>query len=581
LSDLTQTDDSFTRSAGRQLLLLFLAATGGIAILMAVLSWASSLVGSATGSQHAVDAASSTVTLFLREEPPQLDSSLSTDQVSGMVLGHLVEGLLRYDARNRLAPGVAERWEIRDDGATFWLREDARWSDGKPVTAHDFVFAWRLALDPKNASEYAFILYPIDNAEAINRGELPVRELGVTAVNDRELAVRFEQPVAFFDKLVAFSTFYPIREDFYRATKGRFGSDVETLLYNGPYRMTSWVHGASLTMEKNPYYWRRDEIAIETLDFAYITSDANATLNLFKDDKIAYATLQAENLTNALEQGFHIERFMDGTVFFIDFNHRPERLTSNWHLRRAMQLAFDPAELVYKVTKLPGYLPAESIFPIWIQGVDDLFRKEYPPPQVTMNVAEARRHLELAKTELGVDEIPPLVLLSGDNPVSNIQSEYFQQVFKKHLGIELRIDKQIFKQRLAKMTSGDFDLVLAGWGPDYDDPLTFGDLYASWNANNRGRYSNPALDRQVRIAIESTDPRTRMDAFGEIQRILIEDVAFLPNYERGICFVVNPELKGMVRRAIGPDPDFTNAWIDGAGEQTATVTNPPGAYEAD
>ena len=126
----------------------------------------------------------------------------------------------------------------------------------------------------------------------------------------------------------------------------------------------------------------------------------------------------------------------------------------------------------------------------------------------------------------------------------------------------MKIDKQIFKQRLAKMTSGEFDMVMAGWGPDYDDPLTFGDLFASWNANNRGRYSNPELDHQVDIARSALDPRTRMDAFGEIQRILIEDAAILPNYERGSSYVVNSALKGLVRRAVGLDPDYTYAYIE-------------------
>jgi oligopeptide transport system substrate-binding protein len=129
------------------------------------------------------------------------------------------------------------------------------------------------------------------------------------------------------------------------------------------------------------------------------------------------------------------------------------------------------------------------------------------------------------------------------------------------LGIEVRIDKQIFKQRLDKMTAGDFDMVAAGWGPDFADPLTYGDLYASWNGNNRGRYSNPELDAQVRIAQESLDQRTRMDAFGEIQRILIEDAVQLPNYERGNVYVQVPELKGVVHRAVGTDPDYTYAYI--------------------
>jgi oligopeptide transport system substrate-binding protein len=554
-------EDSFARSAGRQLLMFGLISVVGIVLLLLGLSWASSLTATGSISTDAVDSETNTLTLFLREEPPQLNSSLSTDQVSGMVLGHVMEGLLRYDENNRLAPGVAESWEISENGAIFNLRENARWSDGQPVTAHDFVFAWRLALDPVIASEYAFILYPIKNAEAVNKGELPIDALGVRALDDRTLEVTFERPIAYFDKLVAFSTYYPIRQDFYEGSGGSFGSDANTLLYNGPFVITRWVHGANLLMEKNELYWNPDRARVDTLDFAYITSDASATLNLFKDDKIAYATLQAENLTNAMEQGWNIYRFMDGSIFFIEFNHREGRPTANVNLRKAMRYAQDSAELVFKVTKLPGYLPGESLFPVWLQGVNTFFRQEYPAPTSRLDLEKARRHLELAKRELGVDEIPPLVLLTGDNPISNIQSEYYQQVFRKNLGLDLKIDKQIFKQRLAKMLSGEFDMVLAGWGPDYDDPLTFADLFASFNLNNRGRYNNPELDEWVRVAQTSQEVQERMDAFGEIQQILFDDAVIIPNYERGITYVTHPQMRGMVRRAVGPDPDFTNAYI--------------------
>ena len=561
MSDIANNQDDFTRSAGRQLAIFAASSIAGIALLMLGLSWASGLTSTGSGAGEAVDAATGTVTLVLNEEPPQLNSTKATDQVSLRVLGHVMEGLLRYNEDNRLVPGVAESWEIGPQEAVFHLREDARWSDGQPVTADDFVFAWRTAVDPANASEYAFIMYAVKNAEAINRGEMPVAALGVEAVDDRTLRVELERPIAYFDKLVAFATYYPVREDFYDSTRDRYGADADTLLYNGPFEITSWVHGASLRMEKNTHYWDQDRVHIQVLNHAYITQDPNAQLNLFKDGKIAYTTLTEENLNEALVQGWHLHRFMDGSVFFIEFNHREGHVTRNWHLRKAIQLALDPAELVYKVIKLPGYVPGESLFPIWLQGVERTLRQEYPAPTADMDPEQARRHLEQAKQELGLTEIPPLVLLTGDNPISNKQSEYYQEQLKQVLGLEIRIDKQIFKQRLAKMTAGDFDLVLAGWGPDFDDPLTFGDLFASWNLNNRGRYDNPELDEWVRVAQSSTDPRARMDAFGEIQRILFEDVVVLPNYERGIVYVEDPRIEGMVRRAVGPDPDFTNVRI--------------------
>ena len=555
------TEESFNRSAGRRLAVYATLAVAVLALLMWLLNLLASLTASVTGSSTAVDAANNAITIRLTEEPPQLDTTLLTDAVSGVVIAHIMEGLLRYDERQRLAPGMAEHWEIDEERAVFDLRE-ALWSDGKPVTAHDFVFAWRTALDPANASEYAFILYPIKNAEAINRGDLPVEALGARAEGGRRLVVELERPIAFFDKLTAFSTYYPVRQDFYEATDGRYGADADQLLYNGPFTMESWVHGQSLDLRKNPLYWDKDRIRLDRINVGYIVSDANAVLNLFKDGKIALASLTAENLAEAMEQRWHINRFMDGTVFFIEFNHRPERLTRNHHLRKALLLAQDPNELVYKVIKIPGYLPGESLFPVFLDGVHGKFREEYPAPTHRMDVAEARRHLELARIELGLEEFPPLVMLTGDNPVSNIQSEYFQAVFKKNLGLDIRIDRQIFKQRLDKMTKGEFDMVLAGWGPDYNDALTYGDLFASWNLNNRGRYANPEYDRQVRIAQGSLDPKTRMDAFNEMQHIIHDDAVLIVNYERGVAYVSDPRVKGIVRRAVGAEQDYSYAYID-------------------
>jgi len=554
-------EESFNRSAGRQLAVYALAAVALLALLMWLLNLLANLTASATGSSTAVDAANNTITIRLTEEPPQLDTTLLTDAVSGVVIAHIMEGLLRYDQHQRLVPGMAERWEINAEQAVFNLR-DALWSDGKPVTAHDFVFAWRTALDPANASQYAFILYPIRNAEAINRGELPLDALGARAEGDRTLVVDLERPVAFFDKLTAFSTYYPVRQDFYEAADGRYGADADQLLYNGPFVMESWVHGQSLDLRKNPLYWDKDRIRLDRINAAYIVSDANAVLNLFKDGKIALASLTAENLAEAMEQRWHINRFMDGSVFYIEFNHRPDRLTRNHNLRKAMLLAQDPNELVYKVIKIPGYLPGESLFPVFLDGVRGKFREEYPAPEHRMDLVSARQHLEKARVELGLDEFPSLVMLTGDNPVSNIQSEYYQAVFKKNLGLDIRIDRQIFKQRLDKMTKGQFDMVLAGWGPDYNDALTYGDLFASWNLNNRGRYDNPEYDRLVRIAQGSLDPKVRMDAFNEMQRIIYDDAVLIVNYERGQAYVSDPRVKGIVRRAVGAEQDYTYAYID-------------------
>ncbi|MEX2326750.1 MAG: ABC transporter substrate-binding protein, partial [Pseudomonadales bacterium] len=180
---------------------------------------------------------------------------------------------------------------------------------------------------------------------------------------------------------------------------------------------------------------------------------------------------------------------------------------------------------------------------------------------VEPDLDKAKEHLALARKELGVAKIPPLVLLVSDSPTAAKQAEYLQGLLKARLGLNIKIDIQTFKQRLAKMTSGDFDIVGAGWGPDYDDIMTFGDLFASWNLNNRGRYSNPEYDQWVRVAMNSSDPKTRMDAMAQLQQILHDDAVILPQYEQGVIYLLHDKLRGVVRRVVGADPDFTYARV--------------------
>ncbi len=544
------------------MLWLAVLASVGFVALLAVLGWAASLTSSGSAHLGGVNFARNAISIVLSDEPPQLDSTRSQDAISGIVLGHVMEGLLRYNAHGELVGGVAEKWQIGPERAEFDLRPDARWSDGRPVTAHDFAFAWRKAVDPANASPYAFLLYAVKNGEAVNEGKMPPAALGVRAVGDRKLEVEFENPIAYFDKLVAFPTYLPVREDFYRSCQGRYGADADKLLYDGPFEMTSWVHGASLRLEKNPYYWDRKDIKLDIIDVPYITSDSAAILNLYRDGDIASAErLGADSLEQAQRYRWPVGHFSDGSIWYLSLNERSGRVTSNYHFRKALQLVNDNGELVNKVLKNPGYRPADSLFPSWLRGEHGLFKEEHPPPKVVPDLAAARAELEKARQELGVDRFPPLVMLTDDTDSAGKIAQYFQDLYMRKLGLRIRIDKQIFKQRLAKAQAGEFDILLAGWLPDYNDPLTFGDLFSSWNLNNNAHYRNPKLDAQVRIAQRSLDAHVRMDAFAEIQRILIDNAVIIPIYEGGEMYVQSPHLKGARRNAIGPMRDYSRAYL--------------------
>ncbi|HET6440138.1 MAG TPA: peptide ABC transporter substrate-binding protein [Anaeromyxobacter sp.] len=501
------------------------------------------------------------VRLAITEDPPQLDSTRSNDTESAFVLGHVEEGLVTYGQHGDLRPGVAESWDIRETGATFRLRGDARWSDGRPVTAQDFVFAWRKVVDPATASEYAFVMYTLKNGQAINAGRLPATTLGVRAVDDRTLEVEFERPCPYFLGLVAIPTFDPVREDFYRSRQGRYGATPTDLLFDGPFVLSHWDHEASLTLDRNPLYWDARAVRLDRIEIPYITNDPNARLNLFRDGSIDFLRAIGRDESRRAEvERLPMKSFAQGSPWFLAFNHRPGRATANAHLRRAIQLAYDPREFISAVIGIPGARPAAGIIPSWTSGVKEAFRKEHPLPPLRPDLTEARRELELARQELG-GKIPPLSWLTFTTAGSAREAEYFQYVLKKRLGLDVVIDKQTFKQVLAKENAGDFDIAVTGWVPDYDDPMTFADLFASWNANNHGAYRDGRYDALVRAAQSEADPAKRMSDLARAERIAIEALAVLPLYEDAYVYLQSLRVQGIVRHRIGPDPDLTHARI--------------------
>ena len=511
-----------------------------------------------TTSASPVDAQRQWVRLALPQEPPNLNSTKSTDIVSARVIGHFAEGLLRYDRRGKLSPGVARSWTVEDKRLTFTLRSDARWADGSTVTAEDFVNTWRLVNDPAEAAPFAAIMYPLLNAEKIQKGELPVSELGVYAVDDQTLRVDLEQPCGYCLSLMTHATFYPVKTEFLESKGDLYGSEAEHLLANGPFMVTEWIHEARLVLEKNPYYWNRDEIHLHKLNFAYMTSDNRTRLNLFRDEQIAFTALGGETVKDAVSQGMRLRTFQSGGIAYIWFNMRPGRAMADVRLRQAVQSAFDADQYVNQVIGIPGYKPTRTLFPAWIKGVNRSFVEEYPPPEVKPDQARADRLMAEVRSN---GKVAPVTILTVSSPTGAKVAEYFQGVLKQKLGIDALVDQQSFKQYLIKSRQGDFDLVMSSWYPDFDDLVTYADLLGSYNPNNRGRFFSDEYDEALEILRRSTDPETRFKAAAEMQKIIVNEVPVLPTAETGSAYLVHPKLRGMVRRVLGQDPDFTYARV--------------------
>ena len=506
-----------------------------------------------------IDAERQWIRIAMTQEPPSLNSMRSTDLVSFFLLGHVQEGLLRYDRRGGLAPGVAESWSSGQRSLKFELRSDARWSDGSSVTAHDFVAAWQLINDPTQAAPFAAIMYPLKNAEAIQKGDLPVAELGVRAEDDHTLLVELERPCGYCLNLMTHGTFLPVKAEFLAAKGEFYGSEAKNLLANGPFILSEWVHEARLKLVKNPYYWNRNSIQLNEIEIAYITADNRTRLNLFRDGQIAYTSLGGDTVKDAVDLGLRPRTFVSGGVAYIAFNHREGRATTSLSLRRAIQAVFDSNQFVNQVIGIPGYRATTTLFPNWIRGANGKFLENYPPPAVLRGPARVAELMEIAQQEL--DYLSVLTILTVSSPTGTKVAEYLQGLLEQKLGLKTVIDQQSFKQYLSKVQRGEFDLAMSSWYPDFDDLVTYADLLASYNANNRGRYVNLEYDKSLETLISSVDPAIRFKAAANLQRIIIDQVPLLPTAETGSAYLVHPKLKGVVRRAIGQDPDYTFAKV--------------------
>lgn len=499
------------------------------------------------------------ISYSLSQEPPTLSSIGPVSSVAFTVQAHIYEGLMRMDENKKLVGGVAESWDIKKDSAIFKLRKNAQWSDGSPVTAHDFVYGWRIASSPKN--EYNFIMAPLKNSAEVAKGKLNPDQLGVKALDDHTLSVEFAYPCAYFPTLTTFVSFMPIKQSFFEKFPGReYASSAEKILYNGPFTITRWTKETQINLTKNPHYWNRDQVWLNKIKMPII-DQPKTVLNMFVSKDVSMASLDADNIKSALQQRLPMLTYKSGFVLYVEFNQREGRLTQNKKLRQAISLVVSSYDVVNKVLGTPGNLTAPSIFPSWLPGAEKELHSEHNFVPNPVDYNKAQKLIAEARQELGIDEIK-LNYLVTDSPGSIKTAEYIQFQLKDKLDINLNLDIQTFKLRIEKSNRGEFDLVGAGWGPDYYDPMTFGDLFASWNDNNRGKFKNEEYDQLVIEANKSIDPHVRSRNFHRMHQILTEECPIHPILEGGGIYVRDPRLKNVLRVISGGDPNFTYARIE-------------------
>ncbi len=503
-------------------------------------------------------AGTDSVTVNITSEPPEMNSITTTDGTAFSVLCHVMEGLTVLDADNVPQPGVAESWTTSEDGLTwtFKLRQDSVWSNGDPVTANDFVFAFTRLFTPESGSLYAgtWCTY-IKGAEEMLTANGSAENLGVKALDDYTLEVTLTAPCAYFANLMAFSSFYPLNEKFYTEVgmEDGYALDMDKMLFNGSYVMSEWQHDDHITLVKNENYWDKENKAlIPTINMAMI-NDSGAGLNAFQAGEIDMIGLNGEQAEMLRAEGVNVKQYPDGSPAYLQFNTTESASSpalASAKVRKAITLAIDADSYNKNVAK-NGNLAADGMVPPVVNGGKyNEARGALLVRPTDGDYTEVKAMFEEGCKETGVDPASMnlrYVCDDGDNAYKT--AAFIQNQLKEHLGLEVTIESMPFKQRLEAQNNLNFDLCVALWGPDYDDAMTYLDIFVTGGMNNHTGWTNTEYDALIDQAFHEGDPAAHQDLLIQAETILMEEMPIGPIYFRVLDYVTSDKLTGEIRNA--------------------------------
>ena len=505
-----------------------------------------------------VDAAK-TISLNAGMEPTGLNTLTSTYSIEFSLFEHMYENLVSLDDDDNTVPGAAESWDYDEDTLTytFHLRKDGVWTNGDPVTAKDFEFAWSQALNPDVASDYAYFLYFIKNAEKYFNGEVTWDEVGVKVVDDYTLEVTLEQPTPYALFLFSFGTLAPINQRFYEAVGADlYSTEAQYFCTNGPFALTEWSHNDKIVMQKNDAWHGAADVEVEEIDWKIIT-DANAALSSFLAgdlDMVGLAT--GELIKQATAAGATIQSYTDGTSFYIYFNNNDQYL-SNVNLRRALFNAIDEQKEIDTIWQNDNE-PMTSFTVPGVSATDGTsfagkVGELYAPSR---DQEKAKEYLATALSELGctVDDLSAhLSIDCGDSATSIAEASFYQEQWRQVLGIEVTVNSMITKQGSQNRKTGNYVMSVTGWGPDYNDPNTFLDLWVTDGGNNQTGFSNERYDELIDLASKETDLEKRESYFIECEQIIADQLPIGPAFWRASSYACSDKIKGGMHRSTFQD----------------------------
>lgn len=473
----------------------------------------------------------------LGTEPPSLDWSLATDHVSFNVISNLMVGLTEFDKDLKPAPVIAQSWEFQDGGKkiVFRLRDDAQWSDGKKVRAQDFEYSWKRLLNPKTASQYAYILFDVANAQEYNEGKVKdASSVGVQAQDDQTLIVTLRHPASYFLAITTFEVTYPQRQDIIEKFDTRW-TEPGNIVTNGPFRLQTWRHENQIELSANPTFFR-GKPSLEKVTM-YMVNEKTTAVTMFEQGNLDFIDdhsippLDKPRLSKM--PGYKLVPQLRGEYYAFAVDRKP---FNNPQVRKAFAMAID-RDVLPKILQ-GGQTPATSWVPPGMLAHN-------PEIGLKFNPAEAQRLLKEAGYADGKG-LPPIVLGYNTDEEKKLVAEAIQSMWQKHLGVVVKIENQEWKVFLKKLQTDPFPVFRSGWGADYPDPDNFMKLFTSNSGNNHGRWKNSRYDQLLELAAREIDAKKRSQLYDDAQKILTEvDAAIVPLYWKAEATMLNPKFTGL------------------------------------
>ncbi|HZG15814.1 MAG TPA: peptide ABC transporter substrate-binding protein [Candidatus Bathyarchaeia archaeon] len=478
-------------------------------------------------------------------EPPSLDPALITDTTGGTVARALFDGLTRTGLDEKPHESVAEKIDVSPDGLkyTFHLR-DSKWSNGDPVTAHDFEFAWKRALDPKTASDYSYQLFYIKNAEKANNGEVGFDQVGVKALDDKTLEVTLENPTPFFLELTGFYTYYPVNKKLVESNPN-WANEAATFVGNGPFTMETWEHKAKIVMKKNENYWDKDAVKLDGIEISMV-EDENTELAMFENDELDLVGEPMGGVpldaVKALQEAGTLQIKPTAGTYYYVFN-TDKAPFNNIKIRKAFTYALDRKTITENVSQA-GELPAMGFIPPTMAVHEGDYFKDN-------DVDQAKKLLDEGMKELGITKLPEITLMYNTSEGHKKIAEAVQDMWKRNLGVEVKIVNQEWKVFLETRDQGNFQIARAGWSGDFNDPINFLELFKEKNGgNNNTFWENKQFADLLTQSGKEQDPAKRKQLLAQAEKIFMDEMPVAPVYYYTDMWVQNPKVKDILHDSL-------------------------------